>query len=151
MRRISSPPPLPLMSPPVAIRASDSIEHLRLALERNSLDIPFESFEVRCEFFNLTEDAQLCDHFLRTPYESLSDTDIVNFLRESFNCKRLLYRSRRSNSLQKRDENIRKCIADDQGFRKLMYEAYQKYREAAKKPLQVLRTSLCSSTTNVIK
>ena len=145
IRKISSPPPLPLTSPPVAIRASDSIERLRLALERHSQEISFESFELRCEFFNLTEDAQLCDHFLRTPYESLSDTDIVNFLRESFNCKRLLYRARRTYSLQKRDENNVKSGEDDHELRKVMYEAHQKYREASKKPLQVLSMALDSS------
>lgn len=146
IRKISSPPPLPLTSPPVAIRASDSIERLRLALERHSREISFESFELRFEFFNLTEDAQLCDHFLRTPYESLSDTDIVNFLRESFNCKRLLYRARRTYSLQKRDENSVKSEEDDFELRKVMYEAHQKYREASKKPLQVLSMTLDSSS-----
>ena len=120
-----------------------------MALERHSREISFESFELRCEFFNLTEDAQLCDHFLRTPYESLSDTDIVNFLRESFNCKRLLCRARRTYSLQKRDENNVKSGEDDHKLRKVIYEAHQKYREASKKPLQVLSMALDSSSDSL--
>jgi hypothetical protein len=131
-QRTSSPPPLPLTSPPVAIRATDSLVHLRLALEKNAADIPFENFEIRCEFFNLTDDTKLCDHFLRTSYDLLSDTDIVNFLRESFNCKRLLYRARRTSVNNGSDEKLRK----------LLFDAHQKYREAARKPLQVLCSCL---------
>ena len=85
-----------------------------------------------------------CDHFLRTPYESLSDTDIVNFLQR--------VSIARDYSIEL--EELTRCKNDENSvksermilLRKVMYEAHQKYREASKKPFKFWAATLDSSS-----